>query len=408
MKNKNKSEISLEFLIGVVISVLLIVLAINIVAKMAGVGEDSKQSFYNLVEIINEVKDNPSGTIKSTSLRMDKETVILGFPKNNEPIKFTVSEASGFAPGFTTLSFEKPISEEKCEKDKACICLCGEIELKEKGRVVCNKNHLICKNVEDVDFPELSDKEGISIYLSKTNGFFISRSNIFKSWENSQLRPVYVEKYESGGNKLVSVCENPQDGSCLDPNYKKEIDTLTGLTKLKEFIESCKESEIREGDYCGCGLFAFDYEIPEGYGVKFSEEDEVLSLILRKDKKDTETKLEIPDIDFYDYLLYSEESQPIHHDNKVEIDNILLEIESDYAFCKKGTDNFCDESESKNQITFIKSQNNQVGIVSHPENEQGRVGLITDGLIEKKPNSIEVCYLMYGKCGYSLIIPGCS
>jgi len=396
----------------------LIVLAIQLGAKLVGLGEDSKQSFYSFVELVKEVKDDPHGTIKSMSLRMDKETVILGFPKNNEPIKIGVNIPQDTSSVQTpiTLSIKKPISEENCEENKACICLCGEIELK-KDTVICSKNHLICKNIEGIDFHEyLPSKEISFTYYSKTNGFIISNSKIFNDLINKQVRPVYVEKYESKENNITYVCEQPKNGSCIEQKDKKQLDAISGLNKLKEFIEPCREYKIEEGDYCGCGLFAFEYEIPEGYGVKFSEEDGALLLTLRKDKKntekDTEIKLEIYDTVFYEYFLDLEESQPLYDINDITIDNVLSEIEGVYAFCKGGKDdNFCDESESKNQITFVKDKDGRIGIVKHQEaNYRGRVGLSTDESGNAK-NSIEIYYNLYPEyedAASRLIIPGCS
>ena len=79
---------SLEVLIGVVISIIIYVSAATIISNFYRLSDSSKDSFNQLVALIEKVNKDDHGTIQSMSLRMDDGTVIIGFTKDDEDFHF--------------------------------------------------------------------------------------------------------------------------------------------------------------------------------------------------------------------------------------------------------------------------------------------------------------------------------
>jgi len=373
MSKNKKARITLEFAIGIVLSILILIAVINIISGLFRLNDSSKQSFDNLVSVINDVSDDPAGTVKTTALRMDKETAVIGFPKNNKPLKFDVSgsEASNWAPGFKTLSFEKPISDEKCKKDEACICLCRHLEKPTDGKIKCKDNYLICENINEVDFPEfLPDNEGPLTYFSRTNGFIISRG-IFNDWRNTQFRTIYVEKYKGISGNIVAVCEskNLEEGSCVSEEYKKQSEGIEGLKELAKFIESCKDREfVEDNKPCSCGAFDLRSFIPEGYSVEFSKsKNDKLNITLKHGTQELNS-IEA-DIDF---CVYKISFNGIEFSKKIERTTSQIDLEhnikNNYIFYYG---NYFEEENP--QIAFIKYDKENICLASHESSEDGYI-----------------------------------
>jgi len=275
MKKRKNARITLEVTLGIVFSIILFVAVVWIVVGLVRPTEASKNSFYNLVSLIEKVDDSNPGTIKSMALRMDKDTAIVGFSSNCNQLEFHGMTKS---PGYFLSKyyfFKKPF-DYNCEKDKACICLCRKIEGDYEGdEIKCEEDQLFCETLDGIEFPEC---------------FFISRSHLFlEESYDLQLRAIYVEKYSEYGEDLVAVCEETEEVSCVSKEYREEKKAIYGLKKLKEFIESCKGREFAEDEEpCSCGAFDFTSEFPEKYIVEFTESDNGnLKLVLKhEDKKD--------------------------------------------------------------------------------------------------------------------------
>lgn len=281
-KNKKASIISLEVLIGVVISIIIFVSAATIISNFYRLSDASKDSFSQLVALIEEVNGDNHGTRKSMPLRMDEDTAIIGFPKNNEDFKAMglITSRAGLLKG--DYFFPKPV-DRGCEKDKACICLCRELDSEyKKGEIKCKDEYLLCKNFEELEFSN-------PFLLSRSLDFYEPKKDA-KASEFAQFRAVYVEKYSEYDENSVAVCKDTEEDSCISKEYKNKNKAIYGLKKLKEFIESCKDREfvnVEEPEPCSCGAFDFRSEIPEKYIVEFTESDKgKLKLILKHEDKE--------------------------------------------------------------------------------------------------------------------------
>jgi len=271
-KNKKAGIISLEVLIGVVISVIIIVFAVNIIGKFFRLSDASKESFNQLVALIEEVNQNNHGTRKAMSLRMDDGTAIVGFSVGSESTasvgKINTGEY-GIYP--VTNYFDKP---SECEKGKACICLYRELEREEGRKFKCKNENIICRSLDDTIF--FSD----GFIISRTTGLgevFTTSSNIVSTEDTSQLRTIYVEKYEEYGENSVAVCGSTGENSCISQEYKELKNAIYSLKYFKTFIESCKDRreflDVENPEPCSCWTFDFRSFIPEKYDVEFSESE---------------------------------------------------------------------------------------------------------------------------------------
>jgi len=352
-KNKKASIISLEVLIGVVISIIIIVSAVTIISNFYRLSNSSKDSFNQLVALIEKVNQNNPGTIQSMPLRMDKGTAIIGFTKDDE--KF---EAMGFVgsqvgtPLIGNYFFPKPI-DKGCKKDKACICLCRELDTEyEEGEIKCKDEHLICKTFEELEFSN-------PFLISKSLNFYEPKKDA-KVSEFAQFKAVYVEKYNEYSENSVAVCMETEEDSCISQEYKEEKKAIYGLKKLKEFIESCKDREFAEDEKpCSCGAFDFKSLISEEYSVDFTKfvnsesNEESLKLILMKGKEE-KSNIEI-DTKLCIYKLKSNGDDSINNDlPKINLDNNL---NPDYIFYYE---NYPDSSEVyKNYLEALKLEENR-------------------------------------------------
>jgi len=371
MKKRKNARITLEVTLGIVFSIILFVAVVWIVVGLVRPTEASKNSFYNLVSLIEKVDDSNPGTIKSMALRMDKDTAIVGFSSNCNQLEFHGMTKS---PGYFLSKyyfFKKPF-DYNCEKDKACICLCRKIEGDYEGdEIKCEEDQLFCETLDGIEFPEC---------------FFISRSHLFlEESYDLQLRTVYVEKYSEYGEDLVAICENLDGGSCVSQEYKEEKKAIYGLKKLKEFIESCKDREFAEDEEpCSCGSFDFTSEFPEKYIVEFTESDNGnLKLVLKhEDEKDETTSVEVdvPPCIFHPILKsldYPEDEStikdrpPLYNYYLDKDESIILEYNLPllYTFYYKGN------IEDK-RIIFIKESDENICILRH--SERGNIGLDTE------------------------------
>jgi len=410
MKKNKKAVLSLKVLIGVLFSIAMIVFTVSIFAKVTRLSDSSKDSFYELIRMIEDAnKNSDEKKLESMPLRMDKDTFIVGFTKKEETLIFNNEYVGSTAQGTTieTNKFNKG-DYKGCEKDNACICLCRKLKKEYKEWVyfiMCDDKKLICESFDNIDF---------------NKNFLISRHKELRKIGDSEvygepLRAVYANKYKDS----VAVCEflNEEKNSCIPVEYLNEDRAFEGMKELAKFIESCKELKIKEEDnYCGCGLFDFDYYIPEGYGVKLTEENKdednkgKLKLILRKGKKDTEKEV-LVDTKFCQYEIscskFNCKASPKYNLKEAILDKNL----ENYDFCQGGSSgNFCDE-DYKNQITFVKDKDNNICIVRHDSSSQGKVGLnmedVNPNLIKILGSPTEIMGMEVGDIDNSLEIPGC-
>ncbi len=361
-KNKKASIISLEVLIGVVISIMIIVSAVTIISNFYRLSNSSKDSFNQLVALIENVnKDNP-GTIKSMPLRMDKGTAIIGFTKDDKYFHFRDKGTELQGGGSANSLFEKPIGN-GCETNKACICLCRKLELDSiggGGYVKCEDKSLICKILEGIEFPNHLPQKN-KVYFRK-NGFVISRSDFFPTKDyGSQLKEVSVQKYKEFDADDVAVCEilgtdNELYDSCVPLAYKEEKKAMHSLNNFKNFIELCRDREFVEDEKpCSCGAFNFRSFIPEGYTIEFSKSKNGKLNISLKHGTQELGSIEA-DTGFCIYKLKDDGTGSIDYLNELELGH---NINSNYIFY------YGDYLGEDSQIAFIKYDKENICLAYH-------------------------------------------
>jgi len=362
MSKNKKAMITLEFAIGIVLSILILIAVVNIISGLFRINDSSRQSFDNLVSLIKDVSDDPASTVKTTALRMDKETFIIGFAGEDESFPCKVVVPGRNLP----LKVDKNLIKldfKGCEKDESCICLCRDLEEEEeresilttKITITCKEDSLFCESFDNVNF---------------TKSFVISRHPKLKPITNilssPQFRTVYVEKYKGASEKMVAVCENPVNSSCVSEEYKKQHEAIQGLNEFAEFIESCKDREF-SGEPCSCGAFDFKSEIPEKYIIEFTESDErKLKLILKhEDKDETINSVEV-DVPLCTYQPKLKDSDDLPKDKEI----IISKETPAYYTHYRGND------EDYSFIVFVKNNEGNVCILR--TSERGYLGMYED------------------------------
>ncbi|MDD5086359.1 MAG: hypothetical protein PHV16_01275 [Candidatus Nanoarchaeia archaeon] len=373
-KRKNKkARIALEFAIGIVISILILVAILNIVSKLFRTTDASKDSFYNLVEEIKSFTNKNPGTLETTVLRMDKETVIIGFTKDDKPSSFFNVESYAQGAHLANYDFDKPVGF-GCEEKKACICLYRDL-YKDDGKLKFKEKSLICEPLDNIEFPNLPQE---NLFYYQGNGFVISNSEYFTEKEkNLQFRKVYIEKYTGPDGEIVAVCEEKdlKDGSCISESYKKESQGADGLKKLAEFIEDCINEKF-SGEPCSCGAFDFKSNIPIEdsfrYSVKFINKDNKLILELEKPVDITLSSIEIETSISECKLRYNNEN-PIEKKESIEEFFVHRDWSDPFITPEKYVIYYGNEKDP--QIAFIKYDENNICIVyADKENTEIIVG----------------------------------
>ena len=123
-----------SFLIGLIITFLMLTTVGCIAYNMYAKSSETNDSFNNLVDIIKNMKDGEQGKIP---FYIDEDHIIVGFRSDDTKVKSDAVVGADlllsycynwFTGGYDGLMIERP---EKC-KGKGCICLCeykkGSIE----------------------------------------------------------------------------------------------------------------------------------------------------------------------------------------------------------------------------------------------------------------------------------------
>lgn len=349
-KNKKASIISLEVLIGVIISIIILVSAVTIIRNFYRLSDASKDSFNQLVALIEEVNGDNHGTRKSMPLRMDKGTAIIGFPKNHKNLKSTGADFLLPYKKGTYIAIQKEFFNQLTnyfnEKDKSIICLCREFE---KEPPKCKDGSLVCKTFDELEFHDF-------FIFSRETGVFFTKDDA------SQFKVAYVEKYGEYGEDSVAVCGESEEDSCISKEYKEEKKAIHGLNNFKNFIELCKDREfVEDEEPCSCGAFNFRSFIPKGYSIEFSKfinpesDEESLNLTLMKGKDelgsiDVETK----------FCRYNTQTGKIDYPKSTITLEYDLEFDAEYLFYYISHDDLLEAKKGfklltpYNQIAFVK------------------------------------------------------
>ncbi|PIU72360.1 hypothetical protein COS79_03380 [Candidatus Woesearchaeota archaeon CG06_land_8_20_14_3_00_33_13] len=362
MKKSKNAKIVIDATLGLAFSIMLFIAILYIVFGLVRPTEESKNSFYNLVNLIKEVNGNNPGTIKSMVLRMDKDTAIIGFPKNKKSIVSSGEIDTGEYGIYKVNNiFNKPSD---CEKSESCICLCRHPERQEGRNFICEDENLICETLDGLDL--IGD--GFIISRSEMPGFTI-KSDLISTEDMSQFREVYVEKYSEYGEDLVAVCENLEEVSCVSQEYREEKKAIYSLNNFKNFIELCKDREfVEDEDPCSCGAFNFRSFIPEGYTVEFSNsKNGKLNISLKHETQ------ELGSIEADTNFCVCKLNYELGDDLKISIDhpekpiNLEYNIKDNYVFYYGNY-----PEEEKPQIAFIKYNKKNICLAYHEFSEKGK------------------------------------
>ena len=364
LKHKKAGITSLEVLIGVVISIVIFVSAATIISNFYRLSDASKDSFSQLVALIEKVNGGNHGTRESMPLRMDEDTAIIGFLKDKESV-VSIGEIKTKYVTFSELEsvFNKPSA---CEKGKACICLCRQPERLEDRNFICKDENLICKTLNGLDFIG----NGFIISRSKMPDIFTIHSPLISTEDMSQLRDISVEKYIGYGEKLIAVCENLEEGSCVGQEYRKEKKAIHSLNNFKNFIELCKDREfVEDEEPCSCGAFNFKSFIPEGYSVEFSKSKKgKLNISLKHGTQ------ELGSIEADTNFCVCNINYKLGDDLEISIDypkkliNLEHNIKDNYVFYYG---NYLEEENP--QIAFIKYNETNICLAHHESSEKGYI-----------------------------------
>jgi hypothetical protein len=433
MKNK-KARITLEFAVGLVISILIFIAIFGIISNFFRLSDASKDSFDNLINKIKKVgKPNVNpGTLDSIVLRMDEQTYIVGFSKEDD--SFLLGNILQKTAGYIDLK-EKSLTKtdfKDCEKGKACICLCRELEYKDsKNEIKCKDDSTYCENFDEGNYNEDNKYKGVNFmenfFISRHTDFLLGEDYVKKSKPShlQQFRTVYIEKYKGYEGEVIAVCEDKDfnEGSCVNEEYKAKGKAINGLNELANFIELCDDKKNpQDGPLCGCGIFDYSRYVSEKYKIKLINNDGNLQIALKEGSEgidkliDSETK-------FCQYTIScSLSSDPeargeewnknedcyIYHDEPNLIKELVLEqnLEENYNFCKDSREE-CNEK----FITFVKDQKGRICILRYDESSIGVVGSFDDKSY-KNINSINVSSLkeisIDGGRNLWRSFPGCS
>ncbi|MFH1210704.1 MAG: hypothetical protein V1645_02195 [archaeon] len=184
MRGKKGTTETYSFLIGLIITFLLLTTVGCIAYNYLSKGSETDESFKNLVDVIKNLKDGEEGKIP---LYLDEDHLIVGFRADSPTVEskavvyadFVMTYCYGwYTHGYDGLQIERP---EKCQ-GKGCICLC---EYKK-------------------DFSK--EKTGYETWVR--NGVFINK-NVCSGTEDRCVTDEKIEQYNIIGQKGCDVAFIP-------------------------------------------------------------------------------------------------------------------------------------------------------------------------------------------------------
>ncbi|MBW2996277.1 hypothetical protein KY332_03180 [Candidatus Woesearchaeota archaeon] len=126
-----KKAIMYEFLVRLIIAVLMVTAAIIIGKSFFRLTSEGMNSYHKLVGVIEDIEPPE---LKSTSLAMDKETMIVVFNENIDPI--VADSEVAYKPGIAALPAPYSLLNSKvqvsrpasCDINQNCVCLIRDVE----------------------------------------------------------------------------------------------------------------------------------------------------------------------------------------------------------------------------------------------------------------------------------------
>ncbi len=213
MRDKRGETESYSFLIGLIITFLMLSAVGCVVYEMYSRSSESGDSFKNLAETIKKLKDGEEGKMP---LFVGEGYIIVGFRSDGKTIK---SESGGKGTGYCynwftergSLTIDRP---EKC-KGKSCICLCEHtkdqpktVNLESKDNNIFT-NSEVCSGTEDTCITDGIDQYNFVGGGGCSIAFIPSvKGNPFKRIEYErgialEKRGITVVHYKREGNTII-------------------------------------------------------------------------------------------------------------------------------------------------------------------------------------------------------------
>jgi hypothetical protein len=215
MKMDKRGDFSVAWVIGIIISVLILFTVFLVIASFIREGSSAQVDFLNFVDTIENLKE---GEEASTTLRINDEYTLISFNGKD----FTPSDSvscEGYYEGATFRTLEVP---ENC-KGESCLCLCQKNQYSEVlGGKDCNNAPSQCR-IMKTTFTDPDCSWGV-----------------YRSGSSSGAITVHYKKEED----IVSVCERK---GCI---AELEEETVEAFDKVLKEMEQCSQ---KEGD-CSCSI----------------------------------------------------------------------------------------------------------------------------------------------------------
>ena len=273
-----KADVMLTFLFYTILALVIFIPTCMWASQFLKIGSTRAADSYNqLVQLVSGIGERE---ISSMPLYMNDNSIIFGVSKNSTRVEtLTYDPISGtrIINGYV----ERPI---KCEKDKACLCLCKKDVAAEGNQIKCNGG-IQCSTFDKIDF--LKTRIINDLTLEKTaidksyalweNGFILANSRnrevLLKAYSfvprenlvgqtpeinsNSQKqRTIYVQRYQN----FIGVCFSR---TCITDETIDLLNKEKAIEEFDKFRKTHLECKNKKDEPCG----TVSLEIPQRYFI---------------------------------------------------------------------------------------------------------------------------------------------
>ncbi|MBN1377162.1 hypothetical protein JW949_02405 [Candidatus Woesearchaeota archaeon] len=336
-KSKKGVQLSLEFLMGDIISIFIAILIILLISKCTASQDQTQESFFELVEELNDFKEDSSfaaGTGIKEDIYLEKGYMIVFFNKEQDEVVYDVELSNGkLAPA---TPFNLHIRKPSTLKDQSGLCLYSGISTK-PSTVKNGANYIeypdscsdlktvencikykkvICRAVDDVSFYNLysddkniktiptEDYSGGHYFIKYGQGFVMEKFTTLLTGLAGNMQTLTIEKNKED-NSALGVCMFPveategketegKEASCFNQDQNKEIEAIVEFNKFKTFFEGIDDWKVPGENIEECVIpspyldkILFDNK----YKIVFENEEKTI-----KNEEDKEEKINVLNI----------------------------------------------------------------------------------------------------------------
>ncbi len=242
MKNKKGETESYSFLIGLVITFLLLTGVGCVIYQLYSKSAETKDNFNTLVDTIKKLKDGEGGVIPFI---IDEDYAVVGFRSDQPTVESKATIGKDFfisycynwyTGGFDGLSIDRP---DQC-KGKSCICLCDytsdspkQLGTYEKirnaavfvTRDFCNGKEDLCitEGIEKYDF--VGGNACSIAFIPGVKGKYFAGIEPLRTATKIEQRGIAPVHYKRTGNTIILGDEQP-----TKEELEKELQKTQGST----------------------------------------------------------------------------------------------------------------------------------------------------------------------------------